>query len=128
MKEYRESKYPEIAQGLLDLMHADAEEFLIRTCHTNSKENVYADVPVFVTIEPDAYIQKVRSADIKSQYQIFMAFKMRYDHHALARDLAVELPWVQNVQAGWKALKDVGPLEANRLRIYRKNYVDNVGP
>ena len=127
IKAYNESKYPEIAENLLNLMHEDTDAYLISTCHTNSKDNIYADVPVFKGMSPELYISHVRTIDIRFQHKAFMAFKMRYDHGSLTRSLAPEQDFVNKVRDGWHKISDAAPFEANRLRIYIKNYVDEVG-
>ncbi|MEA2944862.1 MAG: hypothetical protein QOI40_192, partial [Alphaproteobacteria bacterium] len=93
-----EAAYPEKGLALLKEMASDPPLYFRRLCRTNSKDNLYPDVPILASIDPDLFVSSLLKQHPVHQRIILMAFKSRYGHGGLARELAPERRWLTTVR------------------------------
>ncbi len=90
--------YPKLGLQLLKEMEADPDLYLRHVCLTNSPDNLYHNVPILASIDPDEFVKTLLSLHPSKQRTIFRAFGMRYEYGGLERDLALEKPWLKIVE------------------------------
>jgi hypothetical protein len=93
-----EAAYPEKGLALLKEMASDPPLYFRRLCRTNSKDNLYPDIPILASIDPDLFVSSLLKQHPVHQRIILMAFKSRYGHGGLARELAPERRWLTTVR------------------------------
>jgi hypothetical protein len=93
-----EAAYPEKGLALLKEMASDPPLYFRRLCRTNSKDNLYPDIPILASINPDLFVSSLLKQHPVHQRIILMAFKSRYGHGGLARELAPERRWLTTVR------------------------------
>jgi hypothetical protein len=97
MKQAAENTYPERGLALLKEMASDPQLYFRRVCLTNSADNLYYEIPILASIDPDVFVSSLLSQHPAHQRIIMMAFKSRYAHGSLGRELAPERPWLATV-------------------------------
>jgi KAP family P-loop domain len=90
--------YPQVGLSLLKEMETDPDLYLRRVCLTNSSDNLYYDVPILASIDPDKFVETLLSLHPSNQRIILRAFRGRYEFDGLGRGLASEKPWLEVVQ------------------------------
>lgn len=91
-------RYPDLGEKLLEEMAADPALYYRRLCITNSDDNTYYRVPVLAAIEPGVFVERLLQRLPAQQRTILSAFKGRYEHANLERDLSSERPWLLAVR------------------------------
>ncbi|MBE9557454.1 MAG: hypothetical protein IMF08_11410 [Proteobacteria bacterium] len=97
-KKTKEDRYPVQASELLKEMKSDPELYFRRLNVTNSNENIYCDIPVLASTDPETFVTTLLGLHPKDQYIVLKAFRSRYDHSRFDRELATEKPWLETVR------------------------------
>jgi hypothetical protein len=90
--------YPVQGETLLKELARDPNLYYRQLCVTNSDDNIYCRVPILSAIDPSLFVKNVLEQTPSNQRLIMSAFKGRYEHGSLGRDLSIEKPWLKSVR------------------------------
>lgn len=93
-----EDQYPAKVQELLGEMATNTDLFTRRLCLTNSKENIYAQVPILLWIKPEDFVARYMALPQEQRRNALIAFAQRYTYLHVAPRLAKELDWLDEVK------------------------------
>jgi hypothetical protein len=111
--------YPDQAAALLREMEQDDNLFWRRINYTNTKDSVYASIPIFVYMDGDAFVEAFLRQRHQAQRSILLAIQSRYEHERLDGDLNIERPWVEAIANRLQAVADdLPPIGKARLRKF----------
>ncbi len=91
-------RYPDQGEKLLEELASDPALYYRRLCVTHSDDNIYHRIPILAAIDPIVFIGRLLKQAPAQQRTILSAFKGRYEHGDLERDLASERPWLIKVR------------------------------
>jgi hypothetical protein len=104
-KEHRaeEDGYHARAQALMELMETDTSLFLRQLTLSNSADNIYAQIPILLWIDPAEFAARVMALQGEQRRNALMAFSQRYTYLNIAPQLVPELDWLENVKTRLEA-------------------------
>ncbi len=85
------------APRLLETMKNGGEAFYVLLCHTNSSENLYADVPILHHIPCDEFVEAVLALPRDALMWIRRMFSGRYRANLPQDIVDAEFPWLRDV-------------------------------
>jgi hypothetical protein len=120
-----EDQYPAKAQDLLAEMATDTDMFARRLCLTNSKDNVYAQIPILLWVRPEEFVARFMALPQEQRRNALIAFAQRYTYLNVAPRLAQELDWVEDVKTRLEAeIAKLPPISRYALTGTLKRYVE----
>ncbi len=91
-------RYPQHVDELLRELQLDPDLYVRRLCVPSSGDSIYCRIPILASIDPQVFVDLVLQQIPSRQHVIMMAFKGRYEHGQLQRELAAEAPSLQGVR------------------------------
>lgn len=98
IKEFKNSRIKEEAHELFQLLHTNSSLFLHRICLTNSKDNIYFNVPVLKEIQPEEFSKTLLELEWNIVKNVLSALETRYNvDKSIIEDILVEKEWLEEV-------------------------------
>ncbi len=94
----KKSQHLEEAQNLLEVLKTSTEDFSERITLTNSRKNLYYNLPILTYIRESDFINVVDELSNKEKELLAWALERRYSIPQLNLSLKEELPWLNNVK------------------------------
>lgn len=89
---------PKKASELLKEMRKDPALYFRRLCYSNSDDSIYLRVPILAFLPAVDFVDALLALKTSSLNTVLTVFKERYEHGALANELAQEKAWLEEVR------------------------------
>jgi len=109
-------RFPDEAEKLANLALDDVTEFTRQVAFGREAKATFAEVPVFVSLNANAFADKLVELPPLHLRDVLLAFSLRYDVGALANRLAEERPWADELEKALLERADkLGPFGRDRV-------------
>jgi hypothetical protein len=109
---------PKKAQQLTADLFKKPEKFIVQVISYGS-DNIYRRLPVLKHINVSTFVEGLLSLNAAEQRRIMASLKDRYDHNMLTRELASELPWLNQLReellSSARAINGIGKWRLSKL-------------
>lgn len=97
-EEATKADYPRQAAQLIEDMKNDQQLFYRKINLTNSKDNIYYDIPIMAHVNVDVFVDSLFRLNPHQRRIIFMSIKSRYEDGRIGRELSVERKWLEKLK------------------------------
>jgi hypothetical protein len=94
----QEEDYPSLAIELLNKLEKSQHEFEEAVVISNSRNNLYYNVPILKYIPLDKFMAVFLKLDNKEKKQLAWTFEKRYEHSEFHQNLKDEIDWLKKLQ------------------------------
>lgn len=120
IKEVKNSRIKEEAHELFQLLYKNSSLFLHKICLTDSKDNIYYNVPILKEIQPEEFSKTLLELELNAIRKVLSALETRYNvDKSIIEDILIEKEWLEEV------LKNLIYF-ANQKTSIEKYRIDNV--
>jgi hypothetical protein len=90
---------PDAGKELIEIMKSDTDKFYRMITLSNSSDQIYFEIPIFMHITPEDFVNAFLSLNPESQRRVASALKRRYEYATKHNELLSELEWLKNIRS-----------------------------